>query len=404
MRKTYAAIITPIISMLILTIGNGLFTTITTLQLKNLQASNLIVGLVGAAYFFGLMVGSYSSQKLITRVGHIRAYATFAAVIGVATLLQGIFALPWAWMILRFLVGYALAGLFIVIESWILVSSEESSKGRMMAFYLLSYYLAQACSQLLLKVPFPSTLVAFCLIAGLATLSIVPVSMTRFAAPELSGMAWVSPLKIYRKAPLGMWASLASGLILGSIYAMYPLFLLQSGLSHSQIAIVMFTTLLGGALLQLPIGKLSDQFDRRKVLVFLALLSAVLALYLVFVHESYIMLLIASFLLGGMSFTIYPLSISHTSDYTSANESVAAVSVLTIFYGLGSGIGPVVVPGFMHAIGANGFFVFLCLISILLGVYAIWRIVKREPPPDTNKREFVAATPEATTMAEDIVK
>ena len=403
MKKSYAAVIMPVLSMLILTIGNSLFTTVTTLQLKALHTNNFFVGLVAGTFFLGLMVGPYLSQKFIIRVGHIRAYAVFAAVIATATLLQGLFTVPGAWLVLRFIVGYALAGLFIVIETWMLASSDATNKGRVMAFYLLSYYMAQSGGQLLLKIPFANELVPFSIIAGFAVLSILPVAMTRFTAPEMTEMQWVSPVRIYKKAPLGMWASCVSGLILGVIYGIYPLFLLESGIHHQQIATVMCVTILGGAILQLPIGKLSDQFDRRKVLFGLILLLAILSLYLAFVKETYWELLVVSFILGGLSFTIYPISISYTSDRTSATESVAAVSLLTLFYGLGSGIGPILVPVAMHIIGSAGFFMFLFVSAIILATYTLWCIMKRQGIQRKDKSDFMAAAPETATLTEDAV-
>lgn len=406
MQRAYIRIFTPIVSMLILTVGNGLFTTMTSLQLKTLSVSDFFVGCVAAAYFLGLMIGSYTSQRFIIRVGHIRAYAAFATIMTVATLLQGMVGLPWLWLVLRFIVGYGLAGLFIVIESWMLGVSNARNKGRIMACYLLSYYIAQALGQLFIKIQFSSMLMSFCVVAVFSALSVLPIAITRFNAPVLKASQWFSPLALYRKSPLGLWISVISGMILGVIYAIYPLFLLESNLSHNQIATVMFVTILGGALLQLPVGKLSDQFDRRKVLLLITILSCVLCAYLVLMHRGdngYVELLISSFFLGGMCFAIYPIGISHTSDCISPQESVGAISILTFFYGLGSGAGPLIVPGFMSLIGPDGFFVFLFVVSAILAVFTLWRIGRRRPPADKDKGEFISTAPGTFPIAEDVV-
>jgi len=402
MRKILIMLIAPTLSMLILTLGNGFFTTITTLALKDLHGSALLIGIVASGYFLGLMWGSYRSSKLINRVGHIRAYAVFATMMTVGSLLQGIFSSAILWFFLRLITGYALAGLFIVIESWLLARSDESNKGRILAFYLLIYYLAQAASQLLLKVPYQSTLVAFVMIAVLASVSIIPVSVTRFSAPEVERQHLTSMRELWKLAPLGIWAAFIAGTILGVIYAMYPLVLKEIHLATGDIAYIMAATVLGGAALQVPIGKLSDHVDRRKVIFLVCVLTLVVSVLALMLPKNIWTLLIVSFLLGGLSFTFYPLSISHASDYLSTNQAVAVIAMLTLLYGVGSAIGPIVLPAFMKIFGPYGFYVYMGIVVIVLGLYTGWRLTRREPAKDTVA--FVSTVPETGLAAEEIAE
>ena len=402
-RKQLLQFFNPILSMLILTLGNGLYTTITTLQLKSMNLSSLSIGLVSAAYFVGLMLGPFHTQLTIVRVGHIRAYGVFAGIMTASVLLQGMVQSVVIWAVLRFFAGYALAGLFICIESWLLAGAENDSKGRVMGLYLFVYYIAQACSQLLLKINYPNPLMEFAFIALMAVISILPVMLTRFSAPQPEDMQLTSPLVLLKKVPLGMWASFLGGMLLAVIYTMYPLVLKLSGFARHDIALMMFVTVLGGALLQLPVGKFSDIIDRRKVLLLVCVILAVLALVGLIWHQGFWMVLALSFLVGGFCFTIYPLAISHTGDYVEPSLAVTAITVLTVVYGCGSIIGPVVLPIYLHWHMA-GYFAFLITIALILAGICLWRLTRREAVPAADQASYVPVSPQVQMPSVQVVE
>jgi MFS family permease len=395
------SLLAPLLSMTILALGNGLYTTYTTLALKSMGASLVWIGVISSMFFVGLMVGAYRSPKLAQRIGYIRSYTFFAAFITLAVLIQGMSSNMWVWLVARFASGYAFAGLFVVLESWILHSTSRDMKGRMLAVYLLSYYIAQSSGQLLLNIPFEHSIFIFCLIAAFSAASILPVSATRFSEPKLIEQALTSPKVIWKKAPLGLIGGFASGILLGSIYSIYPLYLQQANMDTSRIAWIMFATIFGGALLQYPIGKFSDMIDRRKILLLVLLLSGLLLSGLYFTFQLPLIIL-CTFIMGGFIFAIYPLSISHTCDYLEPHESISAISILTIFYGLGSSIGPFMATQSIHIIGHSGFLIFMVAICGILSLYTYWRIMKREPAEDTAI--FVSTIPETVISTEEIAQ
>jgi MFS family permease len=402
-RKQLLQFFNPILSMLILTLGNGLYTTITTLQLKSMQLSAFSIGLVSAAYFIGLTLGPFHTQYTIVRVGHIRAYGVFAGIMTASVLVQGMTHMVFAWAMLRFFAGYALAGLFICIESWLLAGAEDNAKGRVMGLYLFVYYITQACSQLLLKINFSDDLMQFVFIGLMAVISILPVMLTRFSAPRPDDMQLTSPLVLLRKVPLGMWASFLGGMLLAVIYTMYPLVLKLSGFSRHDIALMMFATVLGGALLQLPVGKFSDMIDRRKVLFLVCMILAILALVGLLWHHGFWVVLALSFLVGGFCFTIYPLAISHTGDYVEPALAVSAITVLTVIYGLGSVIGPIVLPVYLHW-HMSGYFAFLITVAILLAAICLWRMTKRDAVPSAEQASYVPVQPQIQVPSTAVVE
>ncbi|MCP4178383.1 MAG: MFS transporter [bacterium] len=394
MHKSFIPLVTPIISVCILTLGNGFFTTLTTMQLATFHLSTLLIGIISAAYFAGMLLGSFFSQNIIAKVGHIRAYSVFAALMSICCLFQGVVADPIIWGILRFLCGYALAGLFIVIESWCIAGVETQYKGRIMGFYLFAFYLAQAASQLFLKINYTPELVAFCVISGLACFSIIPVCLTRFDAPKPESPELVSPIKYFKIIPLGIIAAFISGVILGGIYTMLPLAFKSINFTNSQIAYIMSITIFGGMLFQLPIGKISDLYDRRKVMLFVCIIIALLSVVICIFHNSYLQLFIFCFLIGSVSFAIYPLSISHSSDRVDVSKSVAVISIITLFYGIGSMVGPLAATGFIDLFdGVVGFFLFTLTFSFILGAYVIWKVIFKKSVDDSEKISFTAIAP-----------
>ena len=403
MLSILISLIAPTLSMSLLTLGNGLFTTTTTLQLHSLHASTWLIGIVSSSYFAGLVLGSYYTKKMFMRIGYIRSFALFAAFIAVATIAQGTSQLIF-WIPCRFVVGYCIAGLFVVVESWFLVQSTAESKGTIFGFYLFTYYLSLALGQLLLLINFATPLVIFCLISALASLSIVPVCFTRFPEPAIETESILSPMKIFTQARVGVIGCLLAGLVLGVVFGLYPLFLIHIGFSKSHVAIVIFLTIASGAALQMPIGKISDHFDRRLVMSIICVAALVLSILLIFFHESFLIVAILSCLLGGFLFAIYPLSISHTTDRISHQDVIPALVLLTLFYGIGCTLGPLIASSLMTALGNTSFFIYLAVLTGGLGIYAYHQTKTRKPVKETDKTKFVAAkaeTPSVIGRAED---
>lgn len=403
MAVPYLSILAPILSMAILTLGNGLFTTFTCLALQSMQASVPTIGVIAALYFSGLMVGSYWSQRMIIRIGYVRALALFCAATAACTLLQGLFEYVALWGLLRFICGYCLAGLFIVIESWLLASGARETRGRIMAFYLFTYYIAMTLSQLLLDLPFSSHLAVFALIAVLSSLAVIPVCVSRCEAPRPEAPRIISLAYLWRRAPLGVAAGFVSGVALGIVYTVLPLYLAKIGVTTVHIAWVMAATVLGGTVFQLPAGKLSDRFDRRKILVIVSLATFLISMSLLWRYDALAMLVLLGFLLGGFSFTLYPLAINHTNDDLASGETLSALAMLTLVYGVGSALGPILATNAMYQFGATGVFMVLGLVVGALAVYSVWRVTRHSGGSQSSRSHFVPTAPEAPIVNETAI-
>lgn len=397
MNKSRLALLAPIASVMILVLGSGFYTTFTSVHLQKYDIANWLVGCVSSAYFSGLVISAFRSQHFIFRVGHIRAFSAFAALIAVTTLVQGLFFSPTLWIVIRFISGYSLAGICVVIESWLMAASTHENRGTILSVYMVAYYLAQATGQLFIKIPFAYELMGYCMIAICAALSVLPVTMTRFSAPSPENPSILSFRYLYQKAPLGVISCIISGLILGPLYTLVPVYLQENAKPDDEVGWVMLAMILGGTLLQYPIGKMSDKIDRRKVMVGMSFFCVIT--FVLFIPDIYNIpwLMALGFAIGAGSFIIYPLATSHTIDHVSNNEMVSAISTLLLAYGIGSTLGPLLPSMMMDWMGPNGLCYYLLVVSIILFLYSLITVITK--PEKAHEQSNFMSLPRTTPNA-----
>ncbi|PXF30829.1 major facilitator transporter [Pokkaliibacter plantistimulans] len=395
-------VIPPLFSLVIFTLGHGLLTTLLTLRLSAEHVDPQAIGMVSAAYFAGLFTGSFFNARIIVRVGHIRAYAAYASILATLAILHGLLIDPAIWTGLRFIGGIATSGLFVVIESWMLVSSSPQTRGQILAFYMILLYGALAVAQLLLKYIDPMILVPFAMTAMAASLSVVPLSLTRVASPTLEITQGISFFKLVKLTPSGAFGSFTSGMVLGSIYGLMPLFFTDTGHSLNQVANLMAVLILGGMTLQYPVGRLSDKMDRRVVLTILCCCLTIASLTLVFGTEkgSYYIQAGLIFLFGGLAFSLYPMSLSHACDELAPDQVISANQGLLLSYSIGAVIGPLLAPVAMSVYGPKGLFIYFCIVSGVLAGFLLWRKKVRAPVPLAEHQNFITVPPNSPVTAE----
>ena len=141
----------PIFSMIFLMLGNGLYNTLISIRLKDAGETDLMVGVITSVYYFGIFLGAFNLSAVIIRIGHIRSFAAFAAILAISVIVPGMYDNIIVWAISRLAAGYSLAGLYITIESWLLNMSTQSTRGKYLALYMITLYIGQAGGQLFLR-------------------------------------------------------------------------------------------------------------------------------------------------------------------------------------------------------------------------------------------------------------
>ncbi|MCB1546405.1 MAG: MFS transporter, partial [Hyphomicrobiaceae bacterium] len=264
-----------LVSAAVLLMGNGLLSVLLPVRAGLDAFSQLDIGIMGSAYFLGLVIGCLVSPGIIARVGHIRAFAAFAAVATVTPLCHAIFPLPPVWWLLRALTGLCFAGLFMGIESWLNAASDRENRGRVLAAYTM-LNLTVTTVGMQLSGLFPARgFELFSLVAVLYSLAAVPVSLTRTVAPTPPRRSRLRLVWLIGVSPAAVLACLFTGMVNGAFWTLGPTYAHAAGLGFEEVALFLSAAVLGGALAQWPVGLSSDRLGRRPVA---ALVSAAAAL------------------------------------------------------------------------------------------------------------------------------
>ena len=401
MRRTILQLTTPMFCLIAVVLGSGLLTTLVPIRLEMEGYSEIIIGIVSSAFYAGLIFGSFKVEPIVSRIGHIRAYSFFAALLAIVTLLQGMFGNIEAWLVLRLVTGFCMSGLFVIIESWFLVSGPFKYRGRLLALYMTSLYAAQSGGQVLLYYGDVKSLELFCVVTILTCLSIIPLTLTRLQSPEVHEPSALGLKKLFKISPTGICGAICGGMILGCMYGLMPVYVSRVGYSVDDIAIVMGLIILGAMILQYPMGRLSDLFDRRRMMIVLCCTIVIISLLMIlFSYMSKTLFFCFSMLYGGLVFVLYPLSISHTCDYVKQEDIIGATQGLLLYYGIGAMIGPIFAAALMQ-IQPTGLFFFISVLSGVLAYFIYWRGNIKPSLPLEKQHEFAissSTTPIASTV------
>ncbi|MCB1553982.1 MAG: MFS transporter [Xanthomonadales bacterium] len=373
--------IRPLFSLLLgvslLLMGSGLLGTLIAVRGTSEGFSAAALGFMMSAYFCGFFLGTYAGPPLIRRLGHVRAFAFFAAAAAATALLHAMLVNPWAWGVLRLLIGMALVGLYTVIESWMNAQAPNERRGQVFATYMVINLLSLAMGQQLLRLAAPQGFELFSLVALLTCLALMPVTWTRLPQPALPERAPFGVRRLLQAAPTAAVGALMSGLAMGAFWGLAPVFAARNGLAPASVATFMSVAIVGGAVMQWPIGHWSDRRDRRRVLVMVCAGASAAAALLLLGHGWSGMLFAGVFLYGGLAFAVYPLVVAHLMDRLEPHVMLGGSAALLMVNGLGAAIGPALAGMLMESLGSASLLAYLALVQGSLAAYTAWRLTRR---------------------------
>jgi MFS family permease len=370
--------------------GNSIFATLLALRANIEGYPNELIGLMASAYFLGFALGTFRSGPLINRIGHIRAFAALSALASACALLVLLIPNPWVWIALRATMGAAVAGLFIVVESWLNNRAANHSRGLLLSIYIMIGYLASTLGQQALKLGNPAGYELFLIVGVVLALSLVPVTLTHATHPDPVETPHLNLRRLFDISPTSVIACLGAGLIGSAWWGLGPVYALEIGFTINDIAGYMAAGLVGGMLLQLPIGKLSDHLDRRTVLAGVAVALVLPSAALIFGANLPVWVVLGSVaLFYGLASTLYPLAIAYANDYLDPSEVVAASGGFILAYGVGAVIGPLASSVAMRLLGPGGMFVYIIATAVALVVFISWRMRIRQWVPVVEKEPYV---------------
>ncbi|MGS0736319.1 MFS transporter [Pseudomonas sp. GG8] len=396
MRQIWKSFRALYFASLMMLIGSGLLSTYLALRLAADQVDSLWVGALMAANYFGLVLGGKIGHRLISRVGHIRAYATCAGIVGAAVLGHGLVDWLPAWLFLRVIVGLGMMCQYMVIESWLNEQAHAKQRGIVFSGYMIASYLGLVLGQLILVIhpslgPELLMLVALCF-----ALCLVPVAMTRSIHPAPMHPAPLEPRFFLKRVPQSLSTVLGAGLIIGSFYGLAPLYASQQGLSTEAVGLFMGSCILAGLLVQWPLGALSDRYDRALLIRIFAGALALLAFPLAVMPQVPVEVLFGvGFFASLMQFCLYPLAVAFSNDHVEGERRVSLTAMLLMTYGIGASIGPLAAGILMKMFGSNMLYAFVCFAAVIL----VWRI---RPKAVTNLHQVEDAPLQHVAMPDSM--
>lgn len=390
MIRTVASVFSLLSGTAVLLLGSGLLGTLLGVRAGIEQFSAAITGLIMSGYFVGYVIGSYRVPRIIRRVGHIRTFTAMAAVSAACVIVHGLVVNPYAWWVLRVLTGICMVGMFLVLESWLNEQADRSRRGKVFAAYMSVNLFALGLGQFLLLLYGAEQLASFALVALFLSLALVPVALTRIPEPRPLEVPHLRLRRLISSSPLGTAGALFTGLGNGAFWGMAPLFGHDIGLSAGGVAAFMAAVILGGAVLQWPIGHFSDNHDRRRVLAVVALVSALTAALVVVAAGGLIPGMgIWAILFGGFSFSVYSLAVAHTNDQIEVGEVLEATQGLLLLNGVGAAIGPLIAGVLIEGLGPRSLFAYLALAYGVLGLFTLYRMRVTPSIPLEEQTGFV---------------
>ncbi|WP_110687388.1 MFS transporter [Salinicola aestuarinus] len=372
-------------------LGHGLIMTLLGVRMSLEDFPSQMAGLLMSCFSLGFVAGSYWLEKRIRSVGHIRVFSACAALLAVTAILHGLWINPWAWLVWRLFGGAATAGLLMVMESWVSGESTNENRGRVLGWYLVISTLSLAGGQWMLNAADPATFVLFSVAGILFALSLVPLSIHRIHGPARSShdvSTKIALKTLFARAPVGLVGAFVSGMMVQAFFAMTPYYGQEIGLTTSQTAQFMSITTLVALIAQWTLGRVSDRFDRRKVILCMTIVMSISGLLITVAARSsfWLLIFVASFH-TAMLHTLYSLSLAHTHDRLEPSETIQANAKILMCYGVGSVLGPFSASLLMERFGPDGLWFFLGAAAAGLAVFILFRLLRRDPAKALAEQE-----------------
>ena len=373
-------------------------------EIEGFTAASL--GLLGAGWAIGYVLGCMRTPVLVARVGHIRAFSAMCALAAIAVLLSLIFMTPWIWIPLRAVSGFCFAGAAMIVESWLNEQSEATARGRVFGIYTMVNLFGTTAGQMVLSFGDARGHFFFVVAAMIYCLALLPTAMTATTTPTPLTNVSLDLRGLWRNSPVAVFTALMIGVSNGSFGTLAPVYAARVGLSVSDVALFVSIPIFSAAALQIPIGFFSDKLDRRRVLLGICCLALVAdAAFLFGGLSDRWFLFVSSGIFGAAVFSMYPVIVAHANDHAPAGTFIQVSGGLLLVYGLGAIVGPMIAGFAMTLYGGSSLFMITAISHALVLAYSLIRIAQSPAVVGVDKGNYRIApqarmtTPETAAFA-----
>jgi MFS family permease len=363
------------------------------------------LGLIGTGWAVGFVLGCVAVPAIVRRAGHVRSFGVMASIAAVVILLNLLIISPLAWILLRGLSGFCFAGAAMVVESWLNERATQENRGTIFSVYQMVNFGASTAGQLLLVLRPPTDPFFFAIGAILYCLAILPTALSTAERPRPLTTNKLDIRRLYANSPVAVVACLLIGMANGAFGTLGPVYAQRIGLPVPSVALLMAGALLGGSLIQFPLGWLSDHTDRRKVLIGIAASATLIALAIVLIEPRSVPVVVALLVFfGAMVYPMYALAVAHANDFAAPDEFVKIAGGLLLLVGIGTMIGPLFAAYAMEHFRPEGLFAFTGIVHFLVAAYTLFRMSRRQSPATAARETFQGlpliktATPESAAL------
>lgn len=389
MRALISPVFALLVSTLFLQIGGGMAGYLLPLRAAEEGWDTLLISLFAASFALAFTLGCIIVPRVVFLVGHIRVFSALTAAMAIALLLHSVIVDPIAWTIFRGMHGFAIAGTYMVLESWLNEKSSNEARGTIFAIYMVMTTCGIMIGQFIVPLGDTSDTILFIICALAFLASLFPTTLSTAASPNPLTTVKVDLSALLHRSPIASVTSLFCGIITGSWFSLGPVFITLRDISTSDGAIMLASVMAGGTLGQFPFGMLSDKIDRRIVMIIIAAIGSISCLFVYAVDlESLNLFFVLMFFLGLAIFPLYSIAIAHANDFSAADEFVETSSGLLVIFGAGSVAGPIIGAFSIQILGPEGLFALISLSFAIVAIYAGYRLQQREQAPEEDRMDY----------------
>ena len=393
-----------LLGMMLLMVGNGLQGTLLGVRGAIEGFGTFEMSVVMSAYFLGFLGGSRMTPEMIRRVGHVRVFAALASFISAVLILYPAMPNSLAWIFGRVIIGFCFSGVYVTAESWLNNSASNENRGQALSLYMIVQMVGIVSAQGLLVLADPSGYILFVISSVLVSISFAPILLSISPTPAFDSTKPMSLRELLHISPLGVIGMFLLGGVFSAQFGMAPVYGAEAGLSIGEISAFVSAFYIGALVVQYPLGWMSDRMDRRLLIMAAAAIGGAGAILAMIMGGYFIALLVAAFLIGGMSNPLYSLLIAHTNDFLEYDDMAAASGGMVFINGLGAISGPIITGWIMALFGPPGFFLFIGILMLILTGYAAYRMTQRSAPSVDDTGSYAMIYPTASHVAVELAQ
>ena len=388
-----------------ISLGNGLQGTLSSWRADYEGFSVITTGLVMSGFFVGAFASSLISPNQIKRTGQIRTYAAYASIASTAILIQLLFIEPPVWFVARFLSGFCIVGIMIIVEGWLNSISSNENRGQLFSIHMMVVWGGLAMGQGLFVVDSPAGVNLFLLASILLSISLIPILLTEIKTPEekIELQESLGFKALWKASPSGVVTIGISGLASAGFFGVGTIYAIKSGLSISETALFMTLFLGFGALSQWPLGWISDRIDRRKVILLCCLIVVGICVLLALFDFSKTIFLILNGLIGASTLPLYSLGVAHTNDRLKPSQMVSASGTIVFVFSIFAALGPFTMSYFLKLFDSFGFLIYLSLVHLVIAVIVFVMMFINEDVDESDQSNFQVMAQRPSLVAMEVI-